>query len=221
MELQGGFGGGLHLGVAIQDLLARSGGAPRLGFGVGFIMQLELTSQRSLLVARAVLEAQGGIMDYVQLDGGLRFEFGVRFGPRQPSGNRMFTLVGLGLGHLALSFDGAHKPENAAYRWPLAWAGGCGGRVEVLLGPIGLGVLLARLHRSVSDCSDTASAICRASDEVTAPLGTRAEARLFYDLGGVVRIVLAARVSTLDDVPRLFSTPSRTWFTYAGLQSEF
>ena len=221
MEMQGGFGGGLHLGITTQDPLDRSGGLARFGFGAGFIMQLELTSQRSLLVARAAVELHGAIMDFVQLDGAARFEFGVRFGPRQASGLQMFTVVGLGLTHLALSFDGEHKPENTAYRWPLTFAAGYGGRVEVLLGPIGLGVMLARLHREVSDCADASSAVCRAGDPVTAPLGTRAEARLFYDLGGVVRIVVGARINTLDDVPKLFSTPSRSWFSYAGLQSEF
>ena len=216
---QGGYFGGLELGVAGLESNERNG-AMRYGFGASatFAIMPPFTVKIPLFL-RLVANPSGSVVGHVHFSALLRGEVGVRV--------RNFVVAAVAAGQFQWTlFTSANRSAatfeaDSHFSTPLSVAWGYGAFVRLPFSFMsfnsssdesdsftvtpGIDLLAIRLHQS----------------DPTVPMGVRAEARLFFDFGTIARVTASLMVNSQDDVPRFFSGRYHQFIGAVGLHSDF
>jgi hypothetical protein len=216
---QGGYFGGIELGVAVLESNERNGHL-RFGFGASatFAIMPPFTVKIPLFL-RLVANPSGSAVGHVHFNGILRAEVGIRV--------RNFVLAAVGAGQFQWTlFTGPNRSADTFaadehFSTPLSVAYGYGAFLRIPFSFMsfqsagedapsftitpGLDVLALRLHQS----------------DPTIPFGVRAEAKLFLDFGSIARVTASVIVNSQDDVPQFFSGHYRQFICALGIHSDF
>lgn len=201
---------GLQLGVLAAE--STDGlGELRLGFGGALVGGWRpLFSVQSPFLLRAVGNLQAGSAGFFQFDAAARAEVGLDVFPVQ--------IALLGIAQLHGTIQLKETDVSRRYFSPIVFSGGYGLKLQVspvrfdvavddkaLTSTIGVEVLAFRLHRTLQ----------------SAPIGSRAEVYLFYDLGSIVKLTLGLKMNANADVLQFFTSPTHLALFSLGLQSDF
>jgi hypothetical protein len=183
----------------------------RFGFGGAVVAGWRpLFSVKSPFLLRVIGNFQAGTAGFFQFDATGRVEVGFEVFPVQ--------VAVIGVAQLAGTIQLEETELTRRYFSPIVFSGGYGARVQLsfarfiitegsqsVTNTLGLEIVAARMHRTFA----------------SAPIGTRVEAQLFYDLGSIVKFTLGLKVNSNADVPQLFSSPTRLALFALGLQTDF
>lgn len=186
---------GPFLGVGTQETLDASGLA-RFGITAGYaVMWQPLFSIKTPFLFRVGGDIQVGWLGYFQMDVTPRLEVGFH--------TRPVTLAAVGM--TELGFGAGGSDAEAAYRWPFFVAAGYGARLQLRAGPVGLDVLVTRMHRTWQG----------------SPLALRGEGKLFVEAGEQARFFIGLTMMTTDDAARGLTSPTRWFSSVIGLHQIF
>lgn len=186
---------GPFLGVGTQETLDASGLA-RFGITAGYaVMWQPMFSIKSPFLFRVGGDIQVGWLGYFQMDVTPRLEVGFH--------TRPVTLAAVGM--TELGFGAGGNDAEAAYRWPFFVAAGYGARLQLRAGPVGLDVLVTRMHRTWQG----------------SPIALRGEGKLFVEAGEQARFFIGLTMMTTDDAARGLTSPTRWFSSVVGLHQIF